>query len=404
MISFPRKPADRKYLSTHPWINFKANLDFKYPTWLLLGEAESKCGHVAGVPLRPKVAEQLHRVYLTKGIHGTAAIEGNTLSVDEVAERLGGDLDLPPSRAYLGQEIDNIVGICNEIVDDVFNGNATPLTPQRVKEFNRRIQQDLPLKDGVVPGEVRTHGVEVGRYRGAPAEDCEYLLQEMCDWLESIDNMISEESNSDLRFTLVILKAVLAHLYIAWIHPFGDGNGRTARLIEFELMVRAGVPLPAAHLLSDHYNRTREVYYIELDRTSKGSFDLEPFIRYALQGFVDELREQLGVIRDSQMAVTWENHVHSYFQQETNATRRQKYVALDLPPGVVVAPAKIKEVSTRLVLEYAGKTTKTITRDINALVKAGLVRRVRGGIIANRDIIKAFLPYGNPDGHLDLPI
>src|SRR3954471_974864 len=88
--------------------------------------------------------------------------------------------------------------------------------------------------------------------------------------------------NDELTFTFAILKAVLAHLYIAWIHPFGDGNGRTARLIEFELMVRAGVPLPAAHLLSDHYNRTRAVYYIELDKTSHGHFELEPFVRYAL--------------------------------------------------------------------------------------------------------------------------
>ena len=45
-----------------------------------------------------------------------------------------------------------------------------------------------------------------------------------------------------------ILKATLAHLYIAWIHPFGDGNGRTARLVEFMLLSRAGVPSPSAHL------------------------------------------------------------------------------------------------------------------------------------------------------------
>ncbi len=32
------------------------------------------------------------------------------------------------------------------------------------------------------------------------------------------------------RVAAAILRAVLAHLYIAWIHPFGDGNGRTARL------------------------------------------------------------------------------------------------------------------------------------------------------------------------------
>ncbi|NOY75701.1 MAG: hypothetical protein GXP32_07900 [Kiritimatiellaeota bacterium] len=32
----------------------------------------------------------------------------------------------------------------------------------------------------------------------------------------------------------------LAHVYIAWIHPFGDGNGKTARLMEFYLLLRSG--------------------------------------------------------------------------------------------------------------------------------------------------------------------
>lgn len=54
-----------------------------------------------------------------------------------------------------------------------------------------------------------------------------------------------------------IFKAVVAHLYLAWIHPVGDGNGRTARLVEFQILLSSGVPSPAAHLLSNHYNQTR---------------------------------------------------------------------------------------------------------------------------------------------------
>jgi hypothetical protein len=66
-----------------------------------------------------------------------------------------------------------------------------------------------------------------------------------------------------------ILKAMVAHLYLAWTHPFGDGNGRTARLIEFHILLSAGVPSPAAHLFSNHYNQTRAEYYRQLDRASK---------------------------------------------------------------------------------------------------------------------------------------
>ena len=93
----------RTYERTHPWIKFKADLSrFDYKLWIALGEAVSKCEHLANVPLQPNVAKELHFLYLAKGIRGTAAIEGNTLSEDEVKDRMEGKLVLPPSQEYLG--------------------------------------------------------------------------------------------------------------------------------------------------------------------------------------------------------------------------------------------------------------------------------------------------------------
>lgn len=380
----------REYEDSHPWISFRLDMSrFDHRLWLRLGEAESKCAHLAGSPLRPDVALKLHRVYLSKGIHGTASIEGNTLSENEVLARMDGELELPPSREYLGREIDNIVGACNDIVNDVVAGRPLELTPERVASFNFKILDGLPVDPDTVPGQIRTHSVGVARYRGAPSGDCEFLLNRLCKWLDDVGN----DCTGDLGFTGAVLKAILAHLYIAWIHPFGDGNGRTARLIEFQLMIQAGVPVPAAHLLSDHYNRTRDMYYRELDLTSRGDFAIEGFLHYAMQGFVDELREQLSDIREMQRDATWQNYVHDVFQdQETPAKRRQRHLVLDLPKGKVVPVGKIRSVSTRIAEEYAGKTSKSITRDLNAIQKLGLIRRRRDGVIANRALIEAFLP------------
>ena len=102
-----------------------------------------------------------------------------------------------------------------------------------------------------------------------------------------------------------ILKATLAHLYIAWIHPYGDGNGRTARLVEFMLLARAGIPFPSAHLMSSHFNLTRNRYYRELDRSSRVSGrgggndrgDAFGFVEDAVQGFVDGLADQMPLRR-----------------------------------------------------------------------------------------------------------
>jgi Fic family protein len=356
---------------------------------MLLGEAESKCEHVAGVPLRPATADLLNRIYLSKGIRGTTAIEGNTLSEEEVLQRVTKGLDLPPSRDYLGREVDNILVAMNEIVADVAARRPRQLTPERIVRFNEQVLHGLDLDDDVVPGQVRRHPVGVPGYRGAPAEDCEYLLTRLCEWLNSLTI-----DDGSMAFSLAVIKAILAHLYIAWIHPFGDGNGRPARLIEFQLLVQAGVPIPSAHLPSDFYHKTRQAYYRELARTSRPPYPVERFVHYAVQGFVDELREQLQVIRNEQLRVAWENFVHERFRDhDTPAKRRQKHVVLDLTNSPEPIPAsKLPELSPRVATGYAGKGTKTITRDVNQLVALGLVRRTRRGLVANVRTMLAFIP------------
>lgn len=158
---------DRQYPRTHPWITFTLDLTKpSHKTWMLLGEAESKCEHVAGVPLRPAVAQRLHEIYLSKGVHGTTAIEGNTLTEEEVLRQITEGLDLPPSRDYLGREVKNVVDAFNEIVQDVAARRPLELTPERIGRFNQLVLKGLDVDEDVVPGQVRRHSVgvlEIGR-------------------------------------------------------------------------------------------------------------------------------------------------------------------------------------------------------------------------------------------------
>lgn len=387
----------RSYEETHPWITFRLPQHLDHEIWMLLGEAISKCEHVAGVPLQPEVAKTLNEVYLSKNAHATTQIEGNTLSEEEVLRRVRQDLDLPPSQEYLGQEIDNVVTAYNRIVDDVLHSRPLALTVDRVKEFNRLVLQDLPANDDVTPGEIRCKSVLVGNiYRGAPAEDCEHLLRRLCDWLEDL----RANANGNLGKPIAILSAIVAHLYLAWIHPFWDGNGRTARLIEFQLLVRAGVPTVAAHVLADFYNRTRSEYYRVLAKTSRDPrFPVEDFIKYALRGFVDELREQIEVIREQQLQVTWENYVHELFRdKDGKASVRQRKLLLALPHDTFTPKSRVPELTPILAREYANKTDKTVSRDINVLTNMHLVVKGRTGVRPLVESVRAFLPLrAEPD-------
>lgn len=385
--------ARRTYDQTHPWITFDlGSSKFGAKTWMLLGEASSKAQHIAGVPLAPEIAKRFHTVFLAKGARATTAIEGNTLTEDQVEAQVEGKLDLPPSQKYLQQEVKNIVDACNWLTSDLHQNGVRKITPDFCCELNRRVLRDLDLPDGTKGGEIRRHSVVVGNvYRGAPAEDCMYLLERLCESLEAT----KAQSNDETHAT-AILKALFAHIYMALIHPFGDGNGRTARLLEYYVLMEHGFALPTGHLLSNHYNQTRTQYYSELDRISKTGGDTHSFVTYALQGFVDGLKEQIATIRKEQLGVTWENFVHQQFHGKSapaDARRRELVLRLG-SDGETSKISDLMGLSPRLAKEYAGKTEKTLIRDLNVLTEMGLISRVSGRrIMARSDRIRAFLPW-----------
>lgn len=359
---------------------------------MLLGEARSNVVRLNESLLRPEVAQGINTLYLAKGVHATTAIEGNTLSEeDAIALVEGRQLHLPPSREYLAREGENIVDACNWIKDELLGGRQGALTMDLLREFNRRVLGGLEVEDGVVPGEIRTHSVGVGRrYLAPPHREVEGLLSRLFDWLSEAG---FQPQSPDWIVPLAVVRAVLAHPYIAWIHPFGDGNGRTARLVEVWTLLAAGFPLPAAHLLSNHYNETRTEYDRQLDYASRSGGDILPFLRYAAEGFIAGLRAQLNTIFHQQWSDRWEQYIYEQFAgMSTPARVRQRELALELSKrDEPVRRSDIPMLSVALNEAYRG-TIRTLARDLNALVELGLVERSSLGYSPRRDVLVAFLP------------
>ena len=358
---------------------------------MLLGEARSKCEHLAGAPLKPRVAKRLWEVALVKGAQATTAIEGNTLTQDQVKGILRGTFSAPVSRAYQEREVRNMLDTLNEIAEQVMSGQQTIITRESICELNRRVLDGTEYESHVEPGALRHYPVGVAGYRGAPAEDCEYLLERLAGWLQSAT---FRSDDPEIRFALAVVSAIYAHLYMAWLHPFGDGNGRTARLLEFLILARcAMVPLPAAHLLSNHYNLTRDQYYRELARSSSKA-DTSGFLVYAIQGFVDGLRNQIEQVRQEQFDVTWVNFVHTTMEgfPPSPARERQRCLVLAMPSDVDLAKNELANLSPQLAGLYATTGPRTLSRDLNRLDQAGLLVKRPKGWRLNDTIIRAFLP------------
>ena len=287
----------------------------------------------------------------------------------------------------------------NEIFKGITGREPPVLTPEWIAGANRRLLAGLEehLEEGVVPGKIPAHPVGASRYRGAPRRDCAFLLDRLCRWLEGDDWPVRPDRHED-RIASAILRAVFVHLYIAWIHPFGDGNGRTARLAEFMILAGEGVPSPCTHLLSNHYNLTRAEYYRQLDRSSRansGRGDPLGFLLYSLQGFVDGLREQSEFVAGIQLKLAWEHFVYREFQriQPSPAMRRRREVTLALGRmGIPVGKKAVPDLSPDLARLYAAKTSKTLSRDMNWLVKRDLLEREGDGYRARVETMRAFQP------------
>lgn len=384
----------RTYEKTHPWLNFRfERAMLGAQDWMLLGQAQAKCEHLSGTPMTPSLAEEMHKVYLARGVHATTAIEGNSLSEAQVREKVDGALELPPSKEYLGQEVGNIIDACNEIANRTLEEEVKGLKFEDILHFNAQVLNGLDEMVEGIPGQLRApgHEVRVANYRGAPPADLGFLLNRLCEWL----NQEFMPRDERMRIAFGILRAVVAHLYLAWIHPFGDGNGRTARLLELRILLEAGVPKPAAQLLSNHYNDTRANYYRHLRLSSEEPGGDYKFFTYALQGFVDGLNAQIGHIETQQIAVHWINAVERAFLDErpSATTNRRKRLLLDMmEQGRPVAVRDIRDISDWIRKAYEGKTRKTVMRDLNRLGDMNLISATEEGFVPNFGIVLARPP------------
>lgn len=398
-MSMTTVPELREMRETHPWLTFGLDLERSGPhLWLALGEAKALLDTLGGMPVLPEVQEELYSVYLARGALATVAIEGNTLTEEQARAQVRGSLHLPSSQEYLAQEIQNVIDACDDIKRRLVEHGVAKLSPERIEEFNGEVLQGgIPLADGAVPGRFRRPGEDVVvsgvGYRGLPGRYVRQAMSHLCEWLSSSD---FHTDRADLEIPFAILKSIVAHLYIAWIHPFGDGNGRTARLVEYYLLLCAGAPDVAAHLLSDHYNKTRADYYRQLARSSQSGGNPIPFCAYAARGFADGLKEQIEFIKAQQLEIVFGGHVRDVLRDMSpDRTERQRTLVMALAERwpKPAARSEIRYLTPALAKMYAHTTEKTVTRDLTTLTDKNLITHERRGQVkANLDAIKAFLP------------
>jgi len=374
----------------YPHIAFRKQWELSSEGYCLLGQCEAYVQAISNIPLLPEVQRKLMEVSLIKGAQATAAIEGNTLTEEEIAAIWAEGKHLSPSKSYLEQEVRNVLEAMNAVAQDVAERQAAALlTEDLICTFHRSIGKDLGKYFDAAPGRYREDSRAVGPYRCPDYQDIQALMASYCRWMR--EEFHFERGQS---FTDTVLQAIIAHIYLEFIHPFGDGNGRTGRLIEFYILLRGGLPTIASHILSNHYNQTRSAYYHHF-KQAKDARSLTSFIQYALVGFRDGLKETLESVQQQQWLITWQHYIYQQFDDaHTQVLKRRRNLILALAPsdnGYTLE--EVRRVNVDIAVEYANLGDRTLYRDVQDLVQRQLLRREGKMYWPNLEILRHFVPH-----------
>lgn len=105
----------------------------------------------------------------------------------------------------------------------------------------------------------------------------------------------TEEDINDL------VKAAIIHFYIAFVHPYFDGNGRMARLVHLWFLIQKGYQSALFIPFSSQIEKSRKAYYdaytaIEENRKYSGKIDVTPFILYFINNVYNKMNEKSATV------------------------------------------------------------------------------------------------------------
>jgi Fic family protein len=236
-----------------------------------------------GGSTHPKVFFQLKHIFHTLESIGSARIEGNNTTIAEYIETKLSDIKVVTPSIREIQNIEKAMAFIEENVNDY------PINRAFLSEMHKKIVDGLlPPPDGEgdsTPGVYRKVNLKINKSSHKPPE-----------WLavEDYMNELLEFVNKDDSPKYDLLKTAIAHHRFVWIHPFGNGNGRTVRLFTYAMLVKAGFNVNVGRIINPTavFCSNRNDYYKFLSEADKGTVEgLTSWIEYVLKGLKDEIEK-----------------------------------------------------------------------------------------------------------------
>jgi Fic family protein len=339
-----------------------------------LADAKAAVLSLQTIPYQRSWVEELQNLELKREVAGTSRIEGAEFTERELDAALrenAGQLQTRSQRQARAA-IQTYRWIAR-IPQDM------PLTEDLIKDVHRRIVTGAD-DDHCAPGRLRGEGENVTfgapRHRGAEGgEECNQAFSRLVlairDEFQDHDPMI---------------QALAVHYHVAAIHPFNDGNGRTARAIEALMLQRAGLKDSCFIAMSNYYYEEKTAYLSSLAAVREQNFDLTPFLLLGLRGISVQSRKLLSEIRHQVAKGLFRNLMFDLFdrlkspKKRVLAKRQTKLLSVLLD----VEHIDLEELISRTdrAYEKLKNPRKAMIRDLNDLIGIGAIgasKRAEGG-------------------------
>ena len=277
-----------------------------------LVEAKTAAGILNQMPYLSQWIEQVHEEQSRLEAAGTSRIEGAEFSQREHDEALTPQAatrtDLTRSQRQLRAANDTYLWLRSLSA-------SRPANAEFIFDIHRRIVTGCD-DDHCEPGRLRPAGWNVNfgtpLCRGADGGDeCHPAFAALSN---AIDGEFQQHDG--------IIQALAAHYHIGAMHPFGDGNGRTARALEAFMLRRAGVNNTVMVSLSNYYYENKEDYLSALSESRHSGHDLTPFLRFALQAVAERCNTVANQITTNHKRVLFRQFATSLFGQLRSPRRR----------------------------------------------------------------------------------
>jgi Fic family protein len=176
-----------------------------------------------------------------------------------------------------------------------------------------------------------------------------------------------------------IVKAIMAHYYLTEIHPFGDGNGRTARALEALILYLNGVNSYCFWSLANFWSLSKEKYSIHLGdiRTTCNPWD---FIIWGLRGYLDQITRIKGLVLrkvKQLMLMDYAKYLLANKKLENIKINQRIVNVLQLLIRLDRVPLDKFQNSPEVLALFSGKSLSTKSRDFNRMASLGLIKLVK---------------------------